>query len=176
MTQSRRIDDPRPWIPLVTALLMVGALIALPAAGTATPQQHEEHAADEDQGDGGSMMTDCQAMMAKRQQMMERQEAMDAELDALLGAVRDASGDAKVDAMEALLERLVSQRRTMRSMMTEGHGAMMAHMMGHMGTMHQKGEMMTGEGGMKMCPMMQKMMSGEGDDTEKTDHSSHHPG
>jgi len=96
------------------------------------------------------MKTECQAMMAKKQEMQDKLQAMDAMLDKLVAEMNAAQGSKAVDAMErpmaAVITELVAQRKAMRSMMMEMQPAMMAHMMRHM-DMH-------GDKGAMKCPMM----------------------
>ena len=97
------------------------------------------------------MKSECQAMMAKKQEMQDKVQAMDASLDKLVAEMNAAKGSKEVDAMEqpmaAVLNELVSQRKALRSMMMEMQPAMMTHVMHHMhGT---KGAM-----GAMECPMM----------------------
>jgi len=99
------------------------------------------------------MMKECEAMMAKKQQMQEKLQAMDVTLDKLVAEMNAAKESKEAGAMEkpmaAVLNELVSQRKALRSMMMEMQPAMMAHMMHHMhGT---KGAM-----GAMECPMMKK--------------------
>jgi hypothetical protein len=96
------------------------------------------------------MKAECQAMMAKKQEMQDKLQAMDATLDKLVAEMNAAKGSKEVDAMEkpmaAVLNELVSQRKAARSMMMEMQPSMMAHSMHHMRMHGAKGAM--------ECPMM----------------------
>jgi Skp family chaperone for outer membrane proteins len=96
------------------------------------------------------MKTECQAMMAKKQEMQDKLQAMDATLDKLVVEMNAAKESNKPDAMEkpmaAVITELVAQRKASRSMMMEMQPAMMAHMMHHMHLHGTKGAM--------ECPMM----------------------
>ncbi len=94
------------------------------------------------------MKAECDAMMAKKQEMQNKLQAMDATLDKLVAEMNAAKGSKEVDAMEkpmaAVLNELVAQRKALRSMMMEMQPAMMAHMMHHV----------HGTKGAMECPMM----------------------
>jgi len=94
------------------------------------------------------MKAECQAVMAKRQEMQDKLQAMDATLDKLVAEMNAAKGSKEVDALEkpmaAVLNELVAQRKVFRSMMMEMQPAMMAHMMHHV----------HGPKGPMDCPMM----------------------
>ena len=94
------------------------------------------------------MKTECEAMMAKKQEMQDKLQAMDAALDKLVAEMNAAKGSKEVDALEkpmaAVINELVAQRKASHSMMTEMQPAMMAHMMHHM----------HGTKGAMECPMM----------------------
>jgi Skp family chaperone for outer membrane proteins len=96
------------------------------------------------------MKAECDAMMAKKQEMQNKLQAMDATLDKLVAEMNAAKGSKEVDALEkpmaAVLNELVSQRKALRSMMMEMQPAMMAHMIHHMHMHGTKGAM--------ECPMM----------------------
>jgi len=106
------------------------------------------------------MKSECQAMMAKKQEMEDKLKAMDAELDKLVAEMNAAKGSNKADAMEkpmaAVINQLVAEQKACRSMMMEMQPAMMAHMMHHM-------EMMQGMEGAMKCPMMK---TGDAPETE----------
>ena len=76
------------------------------------------------------MKAECEAMMAKKQEMQDKLQAMDATLDKLVAEMNAAKGSKEVDAMEkpmaAVLNELVAQRKALRSMMMEMQPAMMA--------------------------------------------------
>lgn len=96
---------------------------------------------------GADMKVDCQAMMAKKQEIQDKMQAMDATLDRLVAEMNAAAGSKEVDAMEkpiaAVLNELVAQRKASRAMAAQKESSMMSHMMGHM---KAKGSM--------ECPMM----------------------
>lgn len=115
----------------------------------------------------GDMKADCQAMMAKKQEMQDKLKTMDATLDKLVAEMNAAGAENKPGAMEkpmaAVINELVAQRKAMRSMMTEMQGGMMAHMMGHMNSQQMKGAMhpmsdcsMMKMGGKEGCPTKPK--------------------
>jgi Skp family chaperone for outer membrane proteins len=95
------------------------------------------------------MKTECQAMMAKKHEMHEKLQAMDAALDKLVAEMNAAKGSKEPDAMEkpmaAVITELVAQRNASHAMMMEMQPAMMAHMMHHMHMHGTKGAM--------ECPM-----------------------
>ena len=101
-----------------------------------------KHAAD--------MKAECQAMMAKKQEMQDKLQAMDATLDKLVAEMNAAKESKQPGALEspmaAVINELVAQRKATRSMMMEMQPAMMAHMTHHMQRHGAKGEM--------ECPMM----------------------
>lgn len=118
---------------------------AAPMAG------HDMHGATDTQHPG-DMKSDCQAMMAKRQEMQDKLQAMDATLDKLVAEMNAAKTSKQVDALEkpmaAVLTELVAQRKASRTMMMEMQPEMMAHMGRHMDMqMHGAKEEMD-------CPMM----------------------
>jgi len=110
--------------------------------------------------EGGATMADCQAMMAKRQAMMDEMHAMDARLDELVAKMNAASGDAKLDATAAVVTELAAQRQQMRSMMQTMQPMMMRHMAKHL----QAGM----QGSMGDCPMM------GGAEAAESGHEAHH--
>ena len=99
---------------------------------------------------GADMKAECQAMMAKKQEMQDKCKAADATLDKLVAEMNAAKGSTKADAMEkpmaAVINELVAQHKARHSMMMEMQPAMMKHMMHHM-------DMQGMKGGME-CPMM----------------------
>jgi hypothetical protein len=96
------------------------------------------------------MKAECDAMMAKKQEMQDKLQAMDATLDKLVAEMNAARGSKEVGAMEkpmaAVLNELVAQRKALRSMMMEMQPTMMGHMMHHVHMHGAKGTM--------ECPMM----------------------
>lgn len=104
------------------------------------------------------MKAECQAMMAKRQEMQDKVQAMDATLDNLVAEMNAAQGDAREKAMVAVVNELVAQRKVLRSMTMDMQPMMMAHMMHH-------SEMHPAKGAME-CPMM-KMGKAPGAKTDE---------
>jgi Skp family chaperone for outer membrane proteins len=96
------------------------------------------------------LKAECDAMMAKKQEMQDKLQAMDAALDKLVAEMNAAKGSKEPDALEkpmaAVINELVAQRKASRAMMMEMQPAMMAHMMHHMDMHGAKGAM--------ECPMM----------------------
>ena len=161
---------------LLAVLLVPATLLALPATQTdKAPQMdahpHHHHGMTETHD---AKMQDCQAMMAERQQMHEKMQAMDAKLGDMVDQMQDASGEDKIEALAAVVTELVTQRRQMHEKMWAHHAHMMQHMMTHMQAM-QSG---TREG-MEDCPMMQAMAQGdeplEDPDESGDSHEEHHP-
>jgi hypothetical protein len=105
------------------------------------------------------MKPECEAMMAKKKEMEDKLQAMDATLDKLVAEMNAAGAENKVDAMEkpiaAVVNELVAQRKASRAMKTEMESVMMAHMMKHMEMAGTK----AGKKSMTDCPMMK--MGGE---------------
>jgi hypothetical protein len=125
-----------------------------PSPATTTPQaapvpgHHKGSAAMA--GHHADMKAECEAMMARKQEMQDKTQAMDATLDKLVAEMNAAKGSREVGAMDkpmaAVLNELVSQRKALRSMMMEMQPPMMAHMAHHM--------QMHGAKGAMECPMM----------------------
>jgi hypothetical protein len=103
------------------------------------------------------MKAECEAMMARKQEMKDKHEAMDATLDKLVAEMNAAKGSKEVDALEkpmaAVINELVAQRKASRSMMMEMEHGSMAHMAHHMHMHGAKGAM--------ECPMMKSGMAHE---------------
>lgn len=116
-----------------------------PHAGSTTGHHKASAAKTKHDAD---MKAECDAMMAKKQEMQDKLQAMDATLDKLVAEMNAAKSSKEPDALEkpmaAVLNELVSQRKTLRSMMMEMQPAMMTHMMHHM----------HGTKGAMECPMM----------------------
>jgi Skp family chaperone for outer membrane proteins len=151
---------------LVPSLFAATALALAVSAGAQTPPppgpspaakspqaapmtgHHKESAAKAKHD--ADMKTECQAMMAKKQEMQDKLQAMDATLDKLVAEMNTAKGSKEVDAMEkpmaAVINELVAQRKAAHSMMMQMQPAMMAHMTTHMNMHGTKGAM--------ECPMM----------------------
>jgi hypothetical protein len=112
---------------------------AAPMAGhhmdAATAAKHE-----------ADMKAECQAMMAKKQEMQDKLKAMDATLDKLVAEMNAAKESKVPDAMEkpmaAVITELVAQRKASQAMMMEMQPSMMEHMHMH------------GPKGAMECPMM----------------------
>lgn len=142
---------------IVRTSLVIVALIGLASAPLAhaafqpqaTQHQHPTEPPKQQTPGQGTMTTDCQAMMAMHQKMMEHMKTMDANLDMLVQKMNSATGQAKVDATAAVVNELVTQRKSMRDGMEKMQGGMMQHMMEHT----QAG----GTQGMMQCPMMKNM-------------------
>jgi hypothetical protein len=96
------------------------------------------------------MKAECQAMMAKKQEMQDKLQAMDATLDKLVAEMNAAQESKVAGAMEkpvaAVINELVAERKASRAMMMEMQPRMMTHMMHHMPMHGAKGAM--------ECPMM----------------------
>ena len=103
-----------------------------------------------EEAEGGSMMAECNAMMAKRHAMVDQMKAMDTKLDSFVNSMNEAKGSKKVDATAAVVNELVAQRKTMRDAMESMQPMMMQHMMKHM----QMGMMKGMKEAMSGCPMM----------------------
>jgi Skp family chaperone for outer membrane proteins len=149
-----------PGIFAATALaLAVGVGAQTPAPPAAPPAVKSPHAAPmtghhKDSAAAAKhdadLKAECEAMMAKKQEMQDKLQAMDASLDKLVADMNAAKTSKEPDALEkpmaAVINELVSQRKTMRSMAMEMQPAMMAHMLHHMHMHGTKGAM--------ECPMM----------------------
>ncbi len=161
-----------PGILAATALALavtVAAQTPPPAPPPATPTTHASPMTGHHKASAASakkaadMKAECQAMMAKHQEMQDKLKAMDTELDKLVAVMNAAKSSKEVDALEkpmaAVINELVVQRKAFLSMMMEMQPAMMTHMMHHM-TMHgTKGEM--------ECPMMKTGNAPEAKPEEK---------
>jgi len=146
---------------LVPGILAVSVLALAVGVGAQTPPAPEPppaakspmagHHMDSAAGakHDADMKAECQAMMAKKQEMRDKLKAADATLDKLVAEMNASEGSKEVGAMEksmaAVINELVAQRKVSRSMM-EAQPAMMGHMMRHMGMAGAKGAM--------ECPMM----------------------
>lgn len=106
-------------------------------------------------GPKADMKADCEAMMAKKDEMQVKLREMDVALDKLVAEMNAAKGSKEADAMEkpmaAVINELVAQRKVSHSMTKEMDAAMIAHMMGQMGMNGTKGKM--------ECPMMKAGMT-----------------
>jgi len=147
------------------AALAIAAVFALSQSMTAqspAPAAKPHHAGMKGLHKG-DMKADCAVMQAKKKEMEEKCQAMDATLDRLLAEMNVAGKTEKMDAMEkpmaAVLTELVSQRKTMHAMKANMEADMMHHMMRHMHSGDAKGGMKV----MSDCPMM-KMDGHKGHD------------
>ncbi len=131
-----------------------------PPAAPMTGHQMDKAAGAKSDAD---MKAECQAMMAKKQEMQDKVKANDAKLDKLVAEMNAAKGSKEMDAMEkpmaAVINELVAQRKSSHSMMMEMQPEMMAHMMRHMDMKDSKGAM--------ACPMMKMDMAHEDKAAEK---------
>jgi Skp family chaperone for outer membrane proteins len=147
-------------IAVATALALAvgaGAQTAPPAApvpAATSPQAapmtgHHMHgtAAAKNEAD---LKAECQTLMAKKEEMQAKLQAMDATLDTLVAEMNAAKESKAPDSLEkpmaAVINELVAQRKASRAMMMEMQPAMMAHMAHHMEMHGAKGAM--------GCPMM----------------------
>ena len=149
-----------PGIVAATAILVAAnagsQTLAPPAPSPATTSPHaaamtrHHKATAAKTTHDAEMKQECEAMMAKKQEMQGKVQAIDATLDKLVAEMNATKGSKEVDAMEkpmaAVLNELVAQRKVLRSMMMEMQPAMMAHEVHHMHTHGAKGAM--------ECPMM----------------------
>lgn len=94
---------------------------------------HHDEAAN-DAADEIGLATECQAMAAKKQAMVETRQDMDAKLDALVVTMNAAGNSKSREAMKpmaAVITELVAQRKAGHAMMMEMEPEMMRHMMRH---------------------------------------------
>jgi hypothetical protein len=124
---------------------------------------HHKASADKAKHDA-AMKAECESMMAKKQEMQDRLQAMDATMDKLVREMNAAKESKGVDAMEkpmaAVINELVTQRKALRSMTMEMQFPMTAHMTHHMRMQGAKGTM--------QCPMMKTGNAPEPKAEEKT--------
>ncbi len=118
----------------------------------AAPMTHHQKESAATAKREAEMKAECQAMMAKRQEMQDKFTAMDATLDKLVADMNAAKDAKEPDALEkpmaAVINELVVQRKASRAMRMEMQSEMMAHMMHHM--------QLHGAKGAWECPMMKK--------------------
>ena len=112
-----------------------------------TARRHDGHPAKA--GHHVDMKAECQAMIARKQEMQAKLAAMDVDLDRAVAEMNAAKGSKTIDALEkpmmAVINELVAQHRAARTMMMAMQPEMMAHMMKHR----------DGRGGTGIsCPMM----------------------
>jgi len=107
-----------------------------PQAATMTGHDKGSAVTAKHDADMKTMKTQCEAMMATKQEMQDKRQAMDATLDKLVAEMNAAKGSKEVDALEkpmaAVLNELVAQRKASDSMMMQMQPMMMTHMMHHM--------------------------------------------
>ncbi len=145
---------PMKQLPLRAALALaaVFALSQSMTAQTPAPAAKTHHAMKGMHKD--DMKAECAVMQAKKKEMEEKHQAMDATMDRLLAEMNVAGKTEKMDAMEkpmaAVLTELVSQRKAMHAMKAKMEAEMMQHMMRHMHSGDAKGGMKA----MSDCPMM----------------------
>jgi len=156
---------------LVPGIIAATTLALALTAGAQTPPASETPAAKSPQAShtvvhhkhraagakrAADMKAECEAMMAKKEEMQAKVQAMDTTLDNLVAEMNAAKGSKEPDAMEkpmaAVINELVAQRKAMHSMMMEMQPEMMGHMAHHMRMQGAKGSM--------ECPMM-KMGAGK---------------
>lgn len=131
-------------VPGIFAAAALTLALGVGAQTTPPPGHHKGSAADGKHG--ADMKAECQAMMAKKQEMHDQMKAKDAALDKLVAEMNAAKGDAMAKSMAAVINELVAQRKASHSMMMDMQPAMMGHMMQH-------GDMQGSKGAME-CPMM----------------------
>jgi len=135
---------------LVAGIFVATALAFVVGVGAQTPPSPGSLPAAESPqatpmtGHHEDMKPECQAMMAKTQEMQDKAKAMDVALDKLVAEMNAAHGSKKT--MVAVINELVAQRKAFHSMMMEMQPAMMMHMMHHKDMQGPKGAM--------ECPMM----------------------
>jgi hypothetical protein len=107
--------------------LSVQAQAPAPASNVETPMAspmagHHEDRAARTEG-AADMQAECQELMANKQGMQDKLQAMDVKLDELVAEMNAASTSEAPDAMEkpmaAVITELVAQRKATRSMMME---------------------------------------------------------
>jgi hypothetical protein len=165
-TNHLRILVPGIFAATALALAVSAGAQTPPTAGSTTPAAKSPQAASTTGHHKGSaakakhdvdMKAECEAMMAKKQEMKDKHQAMDATLDKLVAEMNAAKGSKEVDALEkpmaAVINELVAQRKASRSMMMEMEHGSMAHMAHHMHMHGAKGAM--------ECPMMKAGMAHE---------------
>lgn len=94
---------------------------------------HHDKAAN-DAADEIGLATECQALAAKKQAMVETRQDMDAKLDALVVTMNAAGNSKSREAMKpmaAVITELVAQRKADHAMMMEMEPELMRHMMRH---------------------------------------------
>lgn len=131
----------------VPALVAVGALTMVLSVGAQAQMAGHQMGGAATAAPATDMKAECQAMMAKKQEMQAKQQAMDVRLDKLVAEMNAAKSSKEMEKpMAAVLNELVAQRKAFRSAMMEMQPEMMAHMMRHMEMQGMKGSM--------GCPMM----------------------
>jgi Skp family chaperone for outer membrane proteins len=144
-----------PGVVAATALalsLSAGAQTPAPATAPAAPATGHHMGHSTRAAHHPDMKKECEAMMARHQEMQEKLQEMDATLDKLVAEMNAARDSKAADAMErpmaAVLNELVAQRKASRTLMMDMQHGSMEHM-SHHGQMH-------GTKGAMECPMMKK--------------------
>jgi hypothetical protein len=145
-------------------VVSVGAQTTPPPAPPPAPMAgHPMDKAPRAKNDSDLKM-ECQAIMAKKQEMHDKRMAMDAALDTLVAEMNAAQASSQADAMEksmaAVINELVAQSKASHAMTMEMEAAMVAHMMSHM-------KKMDAMRGAMDCPMMKMGMPSKPEAEEK---------
>jgi hypothetical protein len=143
-----------PAVFAATLALALGVAAEAPPPDANGPQAAPATGHHEDGAAGAEhhpqMAMDCQAMMARKREMQDKLQVMDATLDRLVTEMNAAQGSKDKGALEqslaAVLNELVAERKASRSMIMEMQHAMLTHMMQHMHMQGAKGAM--------ECPML----------------------
>jgi hypothetical protein len=96
----------------------------------------------------GTMMEQCKAMQAHKQQMMADMKAQDTALSEQVAQMNSTTDDKKLGLLAALVTRMAEQRIARDTHMAAMSDEMMKHMMQHM---------QMGKESMQGCPMMKGM-------------------
>ena len=149
---------------LALAMAAVFALAQNGSAQTTAPAAKPHHAGMKGMHKD-EMKAECEVMKAKKKEIEEKLQAMDATMDRLIAEMNAAGATAKVDAMAKpmalALTELVGQRKATHAMKAKMEAEMMQHMMRHMHSGDAKGGMKDKSD----CPMM-KMDGHKGHDAE----------
>jgi hypothetical protein len=108
-------------------------------------------------------MEGCKAMMEKKQEMMKKVKAQDAELSEQAAKMNSAPADEKTGLMAGIVTQLVEQRMARDEAKAKMQEKMMKHMMQHM---------QMGKESMEKCPMMKDMK--DMDEKSGSTHKEHH--
>ena len=79
-----------------------------PQAATMTGHHKGSAATAEHDADMKTMKTQCEAMMATKQEMQDKRQAMDATLDKLVAEMNAAKGSKEVDALEKPMAAVIN--------------------------------------------------------------------